>query len=47
LSSQVVPTVLIEILHDSDPKNSERVMKAMLQMQKIDINKLKTAYAEK
>src|SRR5205809_1374788 len=47
LSWQVVPTVLIEMLHDKDPEKSERVMKAMLQMQKIDINKLKAAYAEK
>jgi predicted 3-demethylubiquinone-9 3-methyltransferase (glyoxalase superfamily) len=47
VSWQVVPTVLIEMLHDKDPKKSERVMNAMLQMQKIDIEKLKTAYAEK
>jgi len=30
-------------LHDKDPRKSERVMQAMLQMQKIDINKLKEA----
>jgi len=47
VSWQVVPTVLSEMLHDKDPEKSERVMKAMLQMQKIDINKLKAAYAEK
>jgi len=46
LSWQVTPTVLIEMLHDKDPKKSERVMNAMMQMQKIDISKLKTAYAE-
>src|SRR5437763_8383001 len=45
LSWQITPTVLIEMLHDKDPEKSERVMKAMLQMQKIDINKLKAAYA--
>jgi predicted 3-demethylubiquinone-9 3-methyltransferase (glyoxalase superfamily) len=46
LSWQVTPTVLIEMLHDEDPKKSERVMNAMMQMQKIDISKLKAAYAE-
>jgi predicted 3-demethylubiquinone-9 3-methyltransferase (glyoxalase superfamily) len=47
LSWQVVPTVLIEMLHDEDSEQSERVMKAMLQMQKIDIKTLKEAYAGK
>ena len=47
VSWQVVPTVLIDMLHDKDPRKSERVMQAMLQMQKIDINKLKAAYAGK
>src|SRR5437667_9113298 len=46
LSWQVVPTVLSEMLQDKDPEKAEQVMKAMLQMQKIDINKLKAAYAE-
>jgi predicted 3-demethylubiquinone-9 3-methyltransferase (glyoxalase superfamily) len=43
VSWQVTPTVLIDMLHDNDPEKSERVMHAMLQMQKIDINKLKKA----
>jgi len=47
LSWQVTPTVLIDMLNDKDPKKAERVMKAMLQMQKIEINKLKAAYAGK
>jgi predicted 3-demethylubiquinone-9 3-methyltransferase (glyoxalase superfamily) len=47
VSWQVVPTVLIEMLHDRDSEKFERVMKAMLQMQKIDIKKLKAAYAGK
>jgi predicted 3-demethylubiquinone-9 3-methyltransferase (glyoxalase superfamily) len=47
VSWQVVPTVLIEMLGDKDGEKSERVMKAMLQMQKIDIKTLKEAYAEK
>ena len=41
LSWQVVPTVLVEMLQDRNPKKSERVMKAMLQMKKIDIRALK------
>jgi predicted 3-demethylubiquinone-9 3-methyltransferase (glyoxalase superfamily) len=45
LSWQVVPTVLIEMLQDKDHEKSERVMKALLQMQKIDIKALKDAYA--
>src|SRR6266567_5116080 len=44
LSWQVTPTVLIDMLHDKDPGKAERVMKAMLQMQKIEIPKLKAAY---
>lgn len=38
LSWQVVPTILGELL--SDPTKSEKAMKAMLQMKKIDIAKL-------
>ena len=45
LSWQITPTVLIEMLHDKEPKKSGRVMNAMMQMQKIDISKLKAAYA--
>jgi len=44
VSWQIVPTVLIDMLHDKDSEKSERVTNAMLQMQKIDIRKLKTAY---
>ncbi len=47
LSWQIVPTALIEMLHDEDAVKVERVMKAMLQMQKIDIRKLNAAYAGK
>jgi len=46
LSWQIVPTILSEMLNDPDPKKSERVMKAMLQMKKIDIKGLKQAYAQ-
>jgi predicted 3-demethylubiquinone-9 3-methyltransferase (glyoxalase superfamily) len=47
LSWQVTPSVLIDMLHDKDSEKAERVMKAMLQMQKIDIEKLKAAYRGK
>jgi predicted 3-demethylubiquinone-9 3-methyltransferase (glyoxalase superfamily) len=47
VSWQVTPTVLIDMLHDKDSEKSERVMKAMLQMQKIDIEKLEAAYRGK
>ena len=47
LSWQVVPRALIDMLQDKDPKKSERVMKAVLQMQKLDIKILKDAYTGK
>ena len=47
LSWQVTPTVLIDMLHDKDPEKTERVMKAMLQMQKLDIKTLEEAYEGK
>jgi predicted 3-demethylubiquinone-9 3-methyltransferase (glyoxalase superfamily) len=43
VSWQVIPTALEELLSDPDAEKSERVMKAMLQMKKIDINALKSA----
>ncbi len=47
VSWQIVPTVLAEMLSDPDPGRSQRVMRAMLQMKKIDINALKRAYEQK
>jgi predicted 3-demethylubiquinone-9 3-methyltransferase (glyoxalase superfamily) len=44
LSWQVVPTALVEMLQDKDAKKSNRVMQAMLQMDKIDIETLRRAY---
>ena len=44
VSWQVVPRVLSKMLGDSDPAKAERVMKAMLQMSKIDIAQLEQAY---
>ncbi len=44
VSWQIVPTVLREMLNDPDPEKSQRVMKAMLQMKKINIEDLQKAY---
>jgi predicted 3-demethylubiquinone-9 3-methyltransferase (glyoxalase superfamily) len=46
VSWQIVPHVLGEMLQDKDANKSERVIKAMLQMKKIDIQGLRNAYAE-
>jgi predicted 3-demethylubiquinone-9 3-methyltransferase (glyoxalase superfamily) len=47
LSWQVIPTVLVEMLQDKDAEKSNRVMQAMLQMDKIDIEGLKQAYKQR
>ncbi len=47
LSWQIVPAVLGELLSDSDPDKSGRVMKAMLKMKKIDIEGLQKAFEQK
>ena len=44
VSWQVVPTILGILLNDPDPIKAERVMKAMLQMDKLIIKGLKAAY---
>ena len=46
LSWQVVPVTMIKMLQDKDSKKTERVMKAMLQMSKLDIDVLTKAYQE-
>jgi predicted 3-demethylubiquinone-9 3-methyltransferase (glyoxalase superfamily) len=45
VSWQIVPSVLGQMLQDEDAKKSERVMEALLQMKKIDIQGLRKAYA--
>jgi predicted 3-demethylubiquinone-9 3-methyltransferase (glyoxalase superfamily) len=47
LSWQIVPTALGEMMSDPDPEKSKRVMNAMLQMKKLDINTLKQAYEQR
>jgi predicted 3-demethylubiquinone-9 3-methyltransferase (glyoxalase superfamily) len=46
VSWQIVPTVLIEMLQDRDAGKAKRVMKAMLEMKKLDIGGLKRAYEQ-
>jgi len=47
LSWQIVPPILGEYLNDEDGEKSNRVMQAMLQMDKLDIKQLKQAYQQK
>ena len=44
LSWQIIPSILGKLLEDKDPSKSQRVMQAMLQMKKIDIQGLQRAY---
>jgi predicted 3-demethylubiquinone-9 3-methyltransferase (glyoxalase superfamily) len=44
VSWQIIPSTLGEMLGDKDPAKANRVMQAMLKMQKIDIAGLKRAY---
>jgi len=46
LSWQIIPSALGQMLGDKDPEKSKRVMQAMLQMDKIDIQRLKQAYEQ-
>ena len=45
LSWQITPAILSEMLSDEDKEKTRRVMDAFLQMQKLDISKIKKAYA--
>lgn len=44
LSWQIIPSVLGKMLQDKDAEKAKRVMNAMMQMGKIDINRLQQAY---
>jgi len=44
LSWQIVPSILLQMHGDPDPKKAKRVMEAMLKMRKLDIPALKRAY---
>lgn len=43
LSWQVVPTVMADLMSDTDPEKKGRVMTAMLKMKKLDLNALRQA----
>jgi predicted 3-demethylubiquinone-9 3-methyltransferase (glyoxalase superfamily) len=47
LSWQIVPTILGELLGDPDREKADRVMQAMLKMNKIEIKDLQQAYDSK
>jgi predicted 3-demethylubiquinone-9 3-methyltransferase (glyoxalase superfamily) len=47
VSWQIVPTVLGEMLQSKDAAKLERVMKALLQMKRIDIKGLRQAYGQR
>lgn len=42
---QVTPTILTEMIGDKDPEKTNRVMQAMMTMDKIEIEPIKQAYA--
>jgi predicted 3-demethylubiquinone-9 3-methyltransferase (glyoxalase superfamily) len=44
LSWQIVPTVLGKMMQDKDSGKTNRVMRAILQMKKLDIKRLEEAY---
>jgi predicted 3-demethylubiquinone-9 3-methyltransferase (glyoxalase superfamily) len=44
VSWQIIPRALPELLGDDDPAKANRVMQAMLQMGKIEVDELKRAY---
>ncbi len=46
VSWQIVPTILGVLMSDKDESKAARVMQAMLQMSKLDINLLQQAYRE-
>jgi predicted 3-demethylubiquinone-9 3-methyltransferase (glyoxalase superfamily) len=47
LSWQIIPTALGEMLQDEDAEKSNRVTKAMLAMEKLDIAGLERAYGRR
>ena len=47
LSWQIVPTILVELVQDENSEKTQRVMKAMMEMVKLDIAGLKRAAEQK
>ena len=46
VSWQIVPTMMIDMLRDENAARTQRVMKAMMQMKKIEIAGLEAAYEQ-
>ncbi|MBS1600260.1 MAG: VOC family protein [Bacteroidetes bacterium] len=44
LSWQIIPAILSKLVADKDPRKSQRVMKEIMKMKKIDLKKLKNAF---
>jgi predicted 3-demethylubiquinone-9 3-methyltransferase (glyoxalase superfamily) len=44
VSWQIVPTAMAKLMSDPDREKTSRVMKAMLQMDKLDVQRLQQAY---
>ncbi|GAA2305961.1 VOC family protein [Streptomyces violaceusniger] len=44
VSWQVVPTVLLDMIGDADPRRAKRAIEAMMKMGKLDIAALQAAY---
>jgi predicted 3-demethylubiquinone-9 3-methyltransferase (glyoxalase superfamily) len=47
VSWQIIPTTLAELLQNPDAEKSQRVMQALLQMDKLDLRRLQQAYEGK
>jgi predicted enzyme related to lactoylglutathione lyase len=47
LSWQIVPVALMEMVQDENAASTDRVMRALMQMDKLDIATLKRAYEQK
>ena len=45
LSWQIVPTIITELMSDEDPEKAGRVMQAVMQMKRLDLQKLVDAAA--
>lgn len=45
ISWNIVPVGLTDVIGGPDPEKAQRAMKAMLQMEKLDIDELRRAYA--
>jgi predicted 3-demethylubiquinone-9 3-methyltransferase (glyoxalase superfamily) len=46
VSWQIIPAALADMMADSDPRKTERVMTALLKMKRLDISTLQRAFEE-